>query len=109
MELGHWLTVAIFVTTNLITVAGVIISIRVDTSKLKEKMTELAQDMMGMQIELKELGKVLVTLADFKGEINRIQDRQLAQGQRLDETIRQNAEAHKEIWTKIDKLMDDGE
>ncbi len=109
MELGHWLTVAIFVTTNLITVAGVIISIRVDTSKLKEKMTELAQDMMGMQIELKELGKVLVTLADFKGEINRIQDRQLAQGQRLDETIRQNAEAHREIWNKIDKLTEAGE
>ena len=40
-----------------------------------------------MQEDLSKFGHVLVTLADFKGEINLINDRLLAQGKRLDEEI----------------------
>lgn len=102
MEVGHWITLAIFVAGNLFTVAGVIISNRIDTTALKTQMKIFADDMMGMQKELKQFGNILVTLADFKGEMNRIQDRATAQGQRLDENIRVTNERMLRLERRLD-------
>lgn len=84
MDVGHWVTIAIFAATQMIiaagTAVGVIIATRMDTGILK-------QQVRAMQEDLSKFGHVLVTLADFKGEINLINDRLLAQGKRLDEEI----------------------
>jgi hypothetical protein len=84
MDVGHWVTIAIFAATQMIiaagTAVGVIIATRMDTGILK-------QQVRAMQEDLSKFGNVLVTLADFKGEINLINDRLLAQGKRLDEEI----------------------
>lgn len=84
MDVGHWVTIAIFAATQMIiaagTAVGVIIATRMDTGILK-------QQVRAMQEDLSKFGNVLVTLADFKGEINLINDRLLVQGKRLDEEI----------------------
>lgn len=84
MDVGHWVTIAIFAATQMIiaagTAIGVITATRMDTGILK-------QQVRAMQEDLSKFGNVLVTLADFKGEINLINDRLLAQGKRLDEEI----------------------
>lgn len=84
MDVGHWVTIAIFAATQMIiaagTAVGVIIATRMDTGILK-------QQVRAMQEDLSKFGNVLVTLANFKGEINLINDRLLAQGKRLDEEI----------------------
>lgn len=97
MEIGHWITIGIFVATNLIGVAGFVLSTRVDVGKLKDSMKE-------MQIELEKLGNILVTLADFKGEMNLIQERQLAQGRRLDESVTELNKSKDRIWARLEKL-----
>lgn len=84
MDVGHWVTIAIFAATQMIiaagTAVGVIIATRMDTGILK-------QQVRAMQEDVSKFGNVLVTLANFKGEINLINDRLLAQGKRLDEEI----------------------
>lgn len=86
MEIGHWITLAIFVAGNLFTVAGVVISNRIDTNTLKGRMNSFAEEMKMMKDELKQFGDILVAMADFKGELKLLNERQLAQGKRMDDT-----------------------
>lgn len=86
MEIGHWITLAIFVAGNLFTVAGVVISNRIDTNTLKGRMNSFAEEMKMMKDELKQFGDILLAMADFKGELKLLNERQLAQGKRMDDT-----------------------
>lgn len=100
MEVSHWVTIIIFAATQMIiaagTAVGVIIATRMDTGILKEQVK-------AMQEDLSKFGNVLVTLADFKGEINLINERLMAQGKRLDQEISRNSTRK---WTDM-KQQDD--
>lgn len=106
MEFGHWVTLGVFIATQIISMIGVVISTRMDLKHLQFNLTGLQAEMENFQKEMQKFGNILVTLADFKGEMNRIQDRQLAYGQRLDEFVKLSNERQKEIWDKLDKLSD---
>lgn len=84
LEPGHWLTIGIFLFSNIVTVVGIIFSTRVDTNKLKDNMAALATDMSNLQKDMEKFGNILVTLADFKGEMNLMRERQMIEGKRLD-------------------------
>jgi hypothetical protein len=108
METTHWLTIGIFLFSNLVTIVGIIFSTRVDTNKLKDKMAELAADMSTLQKDMKQFGQILVTLADFKGEMNLIQERQLAQGRRIDEHIKDSNDRERRWQSKFENINSGG-
>lgn len=99
MEIGHWITVGIFVLTNIGLWAGVIISIRIDMRAFKIEIKSL-------QEQMKKFGNILVTLADFKGEMNLIQERLAMQGKRLDDTITMNNAKELRYEAQLDKLKE---
>lgn len=78
-------TVGVFLVTQAITLAWTLGTTRSDSRSLRGEVT-LRLD--AMQSELKALGNVLVTLADFKGEMRLMQERHLMQGGRVDEAFK---------------------
>lgn len=104
MEISHWITIGVFVLTNGLVWAGVVISLRVDMGKMGAVMGKLQEDLQAVEKSMEKFGNILVTLADFKGEMNLIQERLLAQGKRLDEAIASNNQRQQTLWEKVDRI-----
>lgn len=109
METSHWVTIGLFFLGQVVSMVGVVYSTKIDVSKLKGKIEELATDMLSMQLEIKQLGTVLITLADFKGEMKLLQERLAMQGKRLDDTIAANNAKELRYEALLDKLRSDVE
>lgn len=77
IELGNFITVAIFL-------IGLVLSHLRTTSKIAGDGRVLKVQMDAMEKKLDGLGSVLVTLADFKGEFRVMNERSLAEGKRID-------------------------
>jgi hypothetical protein len=81
VNLGNLLTILTFVIGGVLFVANVKSDGKVTDSKL-EVVDAQFED---IKMELKKLGDILVKLAEQSGRIDRVEDRQLAEGRRLDE------------------------
>lgn len=79
MDTSNIITLFIFGAVQLISLGGIIISNKLDTRILGLRVDSLAD-------EMKKLSKVLVNQTEQTGRINLVEERQLAQGKRLDET-----------------------
>ena len=83
-QISPIIAILIFTVTQLGSLIWVLSRTKTDSDNLKGQMSELKE-------ELEKLGNVLVTIADFRGEINLLNERQLAQGKRFDETAQRVA------------------
>jgi len=54
---------------------SVVIMLRSDVSALKEGNKQLRLDFAAMQTEIKEIGKILINLADIRGDIRELTSR----------------------------------
>lgn len=104
MEPHHWITIGLFFFGQIISMIGVVISTRMDVGRVSLGLDVVKRELTEMQQEIKQLGVILVTLADYKGELNRLSDRQLAQGQRLDEFIKTSSADRIELRNEINNL-----
>lgn len=78
IDVGNFITVGIFL-------AGLALSHIRTQSKMSSDGAVLREKMEHMQAKLTELGSVLVSLADVKGEMRLAQERGVAQANRVDE------------------------
>lgn len=67
---------------------GFVWAIKADTKVLKVQVQSMEGAILSTNIEIKELQKVMITLADHNGRMNVIDERMLAQGKRLDDLTR---------------------
>jgi hypothetical protein len=81
LDMGHWITIGV----TLISFIGFVWAIKADTKVLKTQVTAMQDVMTGQTNEIKELQKVLITLADHSGRMNVMDERMMAQGRRFDE------------------------
>ncbi len=93
MQVDGWMaTVAIFLATQIGSLIWVLAGQKGESRVMKGEIKGVKEDISGVQREVEKLGNVLVSMADMRGEINLLNARMLAQGQRLDEEItRSNA------------------
>ncbi len=90
MDGGLIVTIMIFVTVQLLSILGIVTAVKGDARVLKSQLVSVFK-------ELEKLGNVLVALAEQKGEMALVQERQLLQGKRLDElTARLNRHIDKD-------------
>lgn len=73
-----WATIGIFVVTQAATLIWILATTTNSARVLSKRMD-------AVQEELKSFGSILVTLADFKGEMKLTQERIMMQGKRLDD------------------------
>ena len=83
--------------SGLIVAVGAWVSIRVETSVLKVRMGNVED-------ELKQMGNILVSLAETKGRMDRMDDRAMMQGGRIDEL----AKAVREMAGQFQELLIQG-
>lgn len=104
--LGPLAAIGVFTATQVGSLIWVLSRTARDASALKEQLGKL-------QEEMEKLGNVLVTLADFRGEINLVSERQNAQAKRLDEQqlrhTKQIDEIYKRLWEKREEKGKYGE
>lgn len=74
----QWVIIGIFVATQLISLGGVIIAIRIDSNIMKSQMIDVRE-------ELKKLTQVLVVQAEHHLQIDNISERLTLTGKRVDE------------------------
>lgn len=93
--IGPIVTLGIFTATQVGSLIWVLASTKRDSNVFRKQLGE-------MQEELKKVGNVLLTLADFRGELNLVNERQNAQAKRLDEqqsrSTKQIDELYRMIW-----------
>jgi hypothetical protein len=82
-----WVTLGIFAALQAIAFGGLVFSMKGDTNMLKSQMADV-------QTTLRELGTVLVSMAETRGRIDRLDDRLLSQGKRLDDLSRRLDDNH---------------
>jgi 3-methyladenine DNA glycosylase AlkD len=82
-SLGNALTILSFL------VGGIyFVSQMKSDGKLTERRLEMIDSQFeDVKVELKKLAEIMVTLAQTNGRIDRVEDRQLAEGKRIDEFI----------------------
>lgn len=80
ISLGSILTIASF----LIGGVAFAFSIKSDTKVLDTKFTMIDAQIEDFKVELRKINEVLVGLAVQSGRIDRVEDRQLSEGKRLD-------------------------
>ena len=78
MEPGPWIAVAIFVLTQITSVVWLLATMKGDSKIMR-------REIEAIQVEISKFGNVLERLADFRGQLAVYEERQLAQGKRLDE------------------------
>lgn len=64
------------------------VAIKVDNAVLKTKQTATDQNVKKIDLKIDKIDGVLVTLAEQKGRMDRMDDRQVMSGGRLDELTR---------------------
>lgn len=84
LDMGHLITIAI----TLVAWVGFVWAIKADTKVLKTQVQSMEGAILSTNIEIKELQKVMITLADHNGRMNVIDERMMAQGKRFDDMSR---------------------
>lgn len=73
--------------TFILSMAAILYRMGVMTSRFEQIGLQQAAEIKELKVNVKELSGVLVTLAQTNGRIDRMEERQLAQGKRVDETV----------------------
>ena len=84
VNLGSLLTIASF----LVIVTIYIVSGRTGTKVLDTRLEMIDAQMEDFKLEMKKLADVIITQVTQSGRMDRIEDRQLAEGRRVDEIAR---------------------
>ena len=84
VNLGSLLTIASF----LVIVTIYIVSGRTGTKVLDTRLEMIDAQMEDFKLEMKKLADVIITQVTQSGRMDRIEDRQLAEGRRVDELAR---------------------
>ena len=84
VNLGSILTIASF----LVIVTIYIVSGRTGTKVLDTRLEMIDAQMEDFKLEMKKLADVIITQVTQSGRMDRIEDRQLAEGRRVDEIAR---------------------
>lgn len=97
MEMSQLVTIGIFLLTNIGVWAGVVISIRID-------MREVKVNIDAIEKQMEKFANVLITLANFKGEMNLQAERITALVKRLDDTVTINNARELRYEAQLDQL-----
>jgi len=81
ISLGSLLTIA----SLIVIVTIYILTVKQTTAILGVRLKSFGERMENVEVELKKLTEVLINQALLGGRIDRVEDRQLAEGRRLDE------------------------
>lgn len=85
VNIGQLLNILVIVAGGI----GFMYSMRADNAVVKARLGFQDRQLEMMQEELKKVGEILLSLARTDGRMDRLEDRQLAQGKRLDDLYMQ--------------------
>jgi uncharacterized coiled-coil protein SlyX len=87
MTIEPWMaTLAVFFALQVGSLIWTLASQRAEGRALREAMTNLVNKVNDIEDDLKGYGRILVDMADFRGDMKLLREQLLAQGKRLDET-----------------------
>lgn len=80
-NIGQIMQIGFFIVSG----AGFVWMVKLDNAVMKTRLTFQDSQIAVMNNEIKKIGEILIANAHADGRVSRLEDRQLAEGKRLDE------------------------